>query len=83
MKTKIKSNIIGFKEFRESSAKYISRIENGESFTVLRRSEPIFKLSPVDDEDVWETVVDFTEIDPEGVSAKKVLQALRKRNGSN
>ncbi len=78
MKTVNKLNIIGFKEFRENALKYISQIEKGVSFTVLRKSKPIFKLAPVDSEDMWETIADFTKINKEGVSAKDVISALRK-----
>lgn len=81
MKTKNKLNIIGFKEFRENAEKYISNIEKGASFTVLRRSKPIFKLAPVDDEDMWESIADFTKIHREGVSALDIIKALRKVNG--
>lgn len=79
--TKKKQNIIGLKEFRLNADKYISRIEKGESFTVLKRSNPVFKLTPVDDEEMWETVVDFTEINPEGVPAEDVIKAIRAVHG--
>jgi hypothetical protein len=49
---------------------------------VLRRNVPIFRLSPIDEEELgWETVIDFTEINPRGVPAEDVLKALRKLNG--
>ena len=44
----MKTNIVGLKELREDTEKYISQIEKGRSFTVVRRSKPIFKKSPVD-----------------------------------
>jgi antitoxin (DNA-binding transcriptional repressor) of toxin-antitoxin stability system len=77
----MKTNIIGFKEFRESAEKYISRINAGESFTVLRRSKPIFKITPIEDEEIWETVADFTLINPAGVPVRDLIKALRKNNG--
>ena len=73
-----KKNIIGLKELRLDMEKYIARVDRGESFTVVRRSKPVFQLAPVDDESGWETVVDFTKIDPRGVPAEKVLSVLRK-----
>lgn len=79
--TKKKQNIIGLKEFRLNADKYISRIEKGESFTVLKRSNPVFKLTPVDDEEMWETVIDFTEINPDGVPAEDVIKAIRAVHG--
>ena len=77
-KTAAKRNIIGLKELREHMEEYVERVDKGESFTVVRRSKPIFRLAPVDDEAGWETVVDFTHIDPQGVSADKVLATLHK-----
>ena len=61
MKTATK-NIVGLKELRENMDSYISGVEKGRSFIVVRRSRPIFRLAPIDvwgDEGVWEKVVDF------------------------
>ena len=80
----MKNSIIGLKELRENTENYITKIKKGRSFIVVRKSKPIFKISPVDewgDEGVWETVVDFTEINPKGVPIKDVLKALRKIDG--
>ncbi|MCX6735701.1 MAG: hypothetical protein NTZ13_01300 [Candidatus Parcubacteria bacterium] len=65
---------------------YIFRVKKGASFTVARRSQPIFEISPIgvaEDESLWETVADFTTIDPNGVSAKDVLLSLKKLHGTN
>lgn len=73
--------IIGLKELREKTGHFISQVEKGRSFTVVRRSKPIFKLVPVDewgDEGAWETVVDFTQIRKGGVPAEEVLKALHR-----
>jgi hypothetical protein len=48
---------------------------------VLRRSKPIFKLAPVDEDDMWESVADFTQIHPDGISARDVIKALREVHG--
>ena len=80
----MKNSIIGLKDLRENTESYITKIKKGSSFVVVRKSKPIFKITPVDewgDEGVWETVVDFTEINPRGISAKDVLKVLRKING--
>ena len=80
MNSKLKT--VGLKELRENMEKYISRVDKGESITVLRRNRPIFRLSPVDEEEMgWETIIDFTEINPRGVSGKEILERLRKLNG--
>lgn len=81
MSTKIvkKQRIVGLKELRENMESYIKRVEKGESITVMRRSTPIFNISPVDDDESgWETVIDFTEINPRGVSGKEILKAIQR-----
>ena len=85
MSTKMKKNqVVGLKELRENMESYISRVGKGESITVLRRNVPIFRLSPVDEEEMgWETVIDFTEINPRGVSGREILKRLKKLNGQN
>lgn len=78
------SKIIGLKELRENTGKYISQVSKGKSFTVVKRSKPVFKVVPVDewgDEGVWGTVVDFTKIKKGGVPADEVLKALKELNG--
>lgn len=63
---------------------YITKVQKGERITVFRRSTPLFTLTPVDeDEGNWETVIDFTEIDPNGVPAKDVLAAICSLHGQN
>lgn len=71
--------IIGLRELRENTEEYISQVKKGKSFTVVRRSKPIFRVTPVDewgDEGIWETVIDFTKIKKDGVPATDVLRAL-------
>ena len=77
------TNIIGFKEFRENAEKYIDAINNGKVFTVVRRSKPIFNITPVDmwgDQGVWEELVDFTKINKSGVEALNLLASLKRLN---
>ncbi len=76
MKTLDKKKIIGVKELRNNLNDYISLVDKGETFTVVRRSKPVFKITPIDEEDLWETIVDFTKIKKGGVSAKEVLESL-------
>lgn len=73
-------NIVGLKELRENIDNYISEICKGKSFIVVRKSKPIFKIAPSETEDQWETMVDFTAIRKNGVSARKILNELRKIN---
>lgn len=79
-------SIIGLKELRQNADKYISALGKGKTFTVVRRSKPIFKMVPVDewgDEGTWETVADFREEKDGGIEMKKFAKLLRHsvRNG--
>jgi len=78
--------IIGLKDLRENTENFIKEIEKGKTFTVIRRSQPVFKIAPVDqwgDEGLWETVVDFRQIKQEGVSARDILKSFRRRNNKS
>ena len=78
------NNIIGLKELRENMETYITKVQNGEQITVFRHSTPLFTINPIDSEETnWETVIDFTEIDKEGVSAKDILRLLRNSYGES
>ncbi len=79
----MKKNTVGLKELRENTETYISRVKRGKSFIVTRKSEPVFKIVPAKPEERWETVVDFTKINPNGVSAKEVLKQLRALDASS
>lgn len=71
------NNIIGLKELRENTENYVSQIKKGKSFIVVRRSEPVFKISPPEEtEELWETVVDFSKIKKGGVALQDLLSRL-------
>lgn len=70
-------NIVNLKELRENMAKYAQRIEKGDSFIVMKRSKPLFRISPVDEEYGWETVIDFTKYKKGGISADELLARLK------
>lgn len=64
--------LVSLKELRTRLTHYTKRVSNqGDSFLVLKKSKPVFKIVPVDEE-VWETVIDFTAIDSKGVPLSKV-----------
>ena len=74
---KHKNNIVGLKELRNNIETYIQKVHQGESFTVVRRSEPVFKVSPPEDEEsLWETVIDFTKIKTGGLAINDLLSRL-------
>lgn len=84
--TKHVRGIIGLKELRENMGAYIKHAEQGKSFTVVRRSRPIFRLVPVDvwgDEGSWETAVDFRKINPRGVPIDDVIASLKRLNAQD
>jgi len=73
----MKTHILGLKELRENMQKYASRIEKGESFIIVKKSKPLFKISSLDEnEEMWETVIDFTKIRKGGILAKELLAKL-------
>ena len=74
-------SIIGFKDLRLNADKYINAIARGKSFTVVRRSRPIFNIIPIDewgDEGVWETVADFRDKNGKGIKSGNLLKLLEK-----
>lgn len=84
--TKNVRRIIGLRELRENMGAYIRHAEQGKSFTVVRRSRPIFRLVPVDEwgeEGAWETVVDFRKINPRGVPIDDVIASLKRLNAQD
>ncbi len=41
------STIIGLKQLREHTTEIAERVARGESFTVVKRTKPIFSLNPI------------------------------------
>jgi prevent-host-death family protein len=72
----MKTSTVSLKQLREEFPKYIEAVEKGHSFTVLKRSKPIFQIGPVADEGNWQTIADFTSIEERGVSADDILAEL-------
>lgn len=69
-------NVINLKELRENMTKYAERVKKGNSFVVFKRSKPLFRISPIDDEG-WETVIDFTQLKKGGIDAQELLKRLQ------
>ena len=68
--------LIGLKDVRLNLNKYAAAVTAGRTFIVLKQNKPLFKISPVKDEEKWETVIDFTKIQKGGVNVKKLLKYL-------
>jgi hypothetical protein len=44
---------------------------------VVKKSKPVFKISPLDDDaELWESVIDFTRIKKGGVAIADLLSRL-------
>lgn len=69
--------IVKLKDLRENLPTYESRIARGASFLIVKRSKPVFRITPVNDEG-WETVIDFTRFKQKGIQAKDLLERLKR-----
>lgn len=69
------NNLVGLKELRENLEQYVRLVEQGKSLVVLRRSRPLFRITPIEEEE-WEEVIDFTKIRRGGASIKELLSRL-------
>jgi prevent-host-death family protein len=71
------NSIVGLKELRENIESYISKVKQGDSFIVVKKSKPVFRISAPDDSaDLWESVIDFTKIKKGGVRVADLLSRL-------
>lgn len=69
-------NLIGLKDLRKNVTKYAKLVAHGESFIVLRKSQPLFRIAPVEEEGRWEEVIDFTKIRRGGVRLDDLLNRI-------
>ncbi len=81
MKTNLHQlNIVGLRELRENMDIYVDRIGKGESFLVLRKSKPVFKIEPIDkwgDAGNWDDV-DLRDIEEKGIKLKEFIELVKK-----
>lgn len=69
--------VIGLKELRERADTYIRQAARGKSFLVVRRSRPIFRITPPEEApELWETAVDLTKVKRGGIALKELLKRL-------
>ncbi|HBB38262.1 MAG TPA: hypothetical protein DEP63_00015 [Candidatus Magasanikbacteria bacterium] len=69
-------DLVTLNDLRQNMQTYIEKIAKGSSFTVYRRSKPIFRISPIEEDTAWETVIDFTKIKKGGVDIEDLLSRL-------
>lgn len=69
---------VKLKDLRQNLKKYLQAVAKGQGFTVIRRSEPIFNITPIVEkgDEAWETVIDFTSLRRGGVNIKEILTRL-------
>lgn len=65
---------MGLKELRQNIEKYARGVIKGQSFIIVRKSRPLFRVGPFEEE--WEEVVDFTKIRKGGVNVKDLFSRL-------
>lgn len=68
------TNIIALKEFRLNTKKYIDASAQGHSFIVVKRSRPVFRIEPMEEQ--WETIADFSKTG--GIPIETFLKELKK-----
>ncbi len=73
-------NIVGLKEFRKNVDVWIKYVKHGNSVVVLKRSEPVFKVSPVY-EDLWEPITNPQEFTPTTAQKKALAKAEKNLKG--
>ena len=69
-------NIISLKDFRLNVQKFADKTKKGKSFLIVKQSKPLFRVSPVEDDGLWEEAVDFTKIKKGGVNIADVLKRI-------
>jgi antitoxin (DNA-binding transcriptional repressor) of toxin-antitoxin stability system len=69
-------NLIALKDLRLNMERYVQKVKMGQSFVVLKQSKPIFRVAPVEADEKWEEVIDFTKIKKNGVNIDELLSRL-------
>ena len=73
----MKKSIIGLKELRENTDAFIRQVAKGDSFIVVKKSKPVFRItSPDEAADMWEPIIDFTKIKKGGIALAALLARL-------
>lgn len=73
-------NIISLKEFRLNTTKYINKVKKGESFTVLRKNQPVFNIAMPKLYDL-SNIPMATDEDMEDLKKSKTILSFKKEGG--
>ena len=68
--------IVALNDLRLKMNYYAEQVKDGNSFVIVKRSNPLFKIVPIESEDKWEEVIDFTKINKGGINIDDILQRL-------
>lgn len=69
-------NLIALKDLRLNMEKYADKVKSGESFVVLKKSKPLFKITPVEEDGDWEELINFAKLKKGGVDINELLAVL-------
>lgn len=70
-------DFVAVKQLRTNLDHYINLVKRGKSFTVIKRSKAVFRITPISQEEgQWEEVVDFTKLKKGGVAILDLLSRL-------
>jgi predicted RNase H-like HicB family nuclease/antitoxin (DNA-binding transcriptional repressor) of toxin-antitoxin stability system len=72
-------NLVGLKDLRLNMEKYAQKVKAGQSFVVIKKNKPLFRLSSINENEKWEEVIDFTKIKKSGVNIDELLAHLSKQ----
>ena len=73
------TKVIPIKEFRKNLSHFADIVEDGGIIVVIRHSQPAFKVIPVNQEEKWEELIDFTAGGKKkGIPARKLLTEMKK-----
>ena len=73
--------IIALKDFRLNAQSYIDKVAKGESFVVVKRSRPAFRIDPIEEQ--WETIADFSDLPGGGLKLDEFISRLDSLDGQN
>lgn len=73
-------NVVGLKEFRKNVDVWIKHVKHGNSVVVMKRSEPVFRVSPIEEE-VWEEIINPKELIPTAAQKKALARAEHNLSG--
>lgn len=72
----MKLNFVILEDLRGNIEEYIVLLKKACNFSVLKKSCPVFKITPPVNDELWEEAIDFTKIKKGGVDIDELLRRL-------